>query len=85
LSTEKAAEAGDSVYKLAIKPNLSNEEAIQLSKTLKIADIYTKPFISTIVRLDRTIETAGKNGNLTTEYLSKFGIELTDSKGHNWY
>lgn len=80
--TEKAVEAGDNLYVLSTKLNVSAEEASLLGRVLKLTNIEAKPLISTIVRLDKSIETAGKNGNAATDAMSEFGLSLTDAEGN---
>ena len=79
--TEKAVESGDATYKLSQKLGVTASEAGNLNKMLKITDTDTQPFISTMLRLDKGIESAGRNGNATTKSLEEFGVKLTDANG----
>lgn len=78
---EDAIEAGDRTYVLSQRMGLTAKEASGLNRILKLTDTDTKPFISSMMRLDKAIETVGKNGNTTTKTLSAFGVHLVDSKG----
>ena len=74
-----ATAAGNAVYQMSTKLNISAAEAADLNRILKMGDVDSQTFISTIIRLDRAVETAGKSGNATTNALKEFGISLTDS------
>lgn len=79
--TEKAVDAGDSIYMLSKRLGVTSTEAAKMNQMLKITDTDTKPFISTMLRLDKGLESAGKNGNATTKALEKYGVSLTDTNG----
>ena len=74
-----ALEAGDATYTLSQKLAISTDEASSLNRIFKITDTSTQPFISTMLRLDKSIEGAGAKGNATTKALADFGIKLTDA------
>ncbi|MHB1651387.1 MAG: phage tail protein [Desulfitobacteriaceae bacterium] len=79
--TEKAVETGDSIYMLSKRLGVSNDEAAKMGQMLKITDTEAKPFIGTMMRLDKGLESAGKNGNVTTKALEKYSVTLTDANG----
>ena len=79
--TDSAVKAGNSAYMLANRLNLSTAEAGNLNKVLGMADIDAKTFTSTMIRLDKSVQTAGEKGNATTEALNKFKVELKNSDG----
>lgn len=81
-AVDKAVDAGDNVYRLATKLQITSQEAAQLNRVLKLADVDTKPFISTMIRLDKSLETAGKKGNLASKTLAEYDVKLTDGKDH---
>lgn len=74
-----AIEAGNKTYELSQKMHVSSAEAANLNKMLKLTNTDTQPFISTMLKLDKGLETAGKSGNATTKALAKFGIDLKDA------
>lgn len=73
-----AVDAGEAVYQMATKMQISSEEAAKLNRILRLADVDSQSFISTMIRLDRGIQTAGKNGNEVTNALRRFGVSLVD-------
>lgn len=74
-----AVDAGDAAYKLAGRLNLSYAEAGNLNRMLKLSDVDSQAFIATMTRLDRSVTTAGKNGNALTNSMELFGFSLVDS------
>jgi len=74
-----AVDAGDAAYKLASRLNLTAAESGQLGRMLKLTDTDSQAFISTMVRLDRSVATAGKSGNAITNAMELFGFSLTDA------
>lgn len=76
-----AVEAGDAAYKLSSRLNLTATESGNLNRMLKLSDVDSQSFISTMIRLDRSVTTAGKNGNATTEAMKLFDMSLTDANG----
>jgi phage-related protein len=79
--TNKAVEAGNATYELSEKLHVTTQEASQMSKIFSITDTDTQPFIATISKLDKAVESAGKKGNTTTKSLEEFGVKLTDAHG----
>lgn len=79
--TSHAVEAGNQVYELSKKLHVSSGEAFQLGNVLNLTNTNSQAFITTITRLDRGIETAGKHGNVYTKALAQFGVQLTDAHG----
>lgn len=78
---EDAIEAGDKTYKLSQKMGISAGEASNLNRILSLTDTDSKPFISSMMKLDKSIETVGVHGNATTKQLSEFGVNLLDAHG----
>lgn len=76
-----AVDAGEAVYQMSGKLHIGTDEAGNLSRMLKLTDVDSQSFISTMIRLDRGVETAGKNGNSTTNALKEFNVSITDSNG----
>lgn len=77
-----AVEAGDAAYKLANRLNLTTAEAGELNRILKISDVDSQAFITTMIRLDKSVSTVGKNGNTLTDAMQLFNFSLTDSAGN---
>ena len=73
-----ALDYGNDIYELSQKLHISGQEAEQMNEILKLTNTDAKPFISTVIRLDKSIEEAGKKGNATTDALKEFGLKLTD-------
>lgn len=78
---DKAIEAGNNLYVLSTKMHISATEAGELNRMLKLTDTDAKPFISTMLKLDKAVETAGAKGNATTKAMAEWGIKLTDAHG----
>ncbi len=77
-----ATEAGESVYQLATKLSIGAAEAGSLNKILRLTGTDSQSFIATMLRIDRAVSTAGKNGNATTQALEYFGISIKDTSGN---
>lgn len=76
-----AIKAGDNAYTLSEKMHLPADQAVQLNRELSLTDTDSQAFISTMTRIDKSLETAGKSGNATTKSLEEFGVKLTDGNG----
>jgi|GEM_PF-3774604 hypothetical protein len=76
-----AIEAGNATYELSQKMHLPAAEAGTLNKMLKMTNTDAQPFISTMLKLDKGLETAGDKGNTTTKALDEYGISLKDAHG----
>ncbi|URZ06766.1 phage tail tape measure protein [Clostridium felsineum] len=76
-----AINAGDATYKLQTRLGLTTTDAAGLSKMLNLAGVDTGTFTNTITKMDRSVLSAGKNGNTTTKALAEFGVKLTDAHG----
>ena len=79
---KSAIESGDKLYELSERLNVSTQEASQLNRMLSLADVDSQSFITTLTRLDKSIETAGTSGNDTTKALKEFGINMKDNSGN---
>lgn len=49
---------------------------------LKLSNTDSQPFISTMMRIDKGLESAGDKGNVTTKALEQYGISLKDTQGN---
>ena len=79
--TKDAMTAGNSLYKLQQRLNVSTAEAGQLNRVFSLAGTSINTLTPFITRIDKQLESAGTNGNNTTKALEKFGIALTDETG----
>ncbi len=78
---DAAITAGDNSYRMATKLRLSTTEAAGLSKIFSLAGVDANNFATTITRLDRQLETAGEKGNLMSNTLAEFGVNLKGADG----
>lgn len=78
---EGAVNAGESVYQLSTKMNITTAEASQLSRVLKLTGGDTGTFAASMMRLDKSYSDTGEAGEKTRAVLSAFGVTLTDSNG----
>jgi len=76
-----AVEAGDAAYKLAARLNLTAAEAGSLNRVLKISDVDSQIFISTMIKMDKSVMNVGKNGNALTDAMTLFNFSILDSAG----
>ena len=74
-------EAKNNVYMLAQQLHTTVGDAAKLSGALKITGANPDAAIASIMRLDKSIMTAGKDGNEATRALAAFGVTLTDGNG----
>lgn len=80
--TKDAMMAGNNLYKLQQRLNITTAEAGQLNRAFSLAGTSINTLTPFIARIDKQLETAGENGNNTTKALQKFGITLTDESGN---
>lgn len=78
---EGTVEAGDAVYKLSNRLNISAAEAGQLSRTLKLTGGDANTCASAMMRLDKSFLASGTAGENTRNTLAQFGVSLTDANG----
>jgi hypothetical protein len=79
--TKEAADAAASIGDLGDQLGIGTEAAAQLQGTLKAAGVETEGFVGFITKLDKSVKSAGENGNEVTRTLSRFGVSLTDDTG----
>lgn len=78
---EPAIKAGDSLYKLQTKLHATTAETVQFSNVFKLAGISVDTGANALMRLDKSVLTAGKNGNEATNMLRRYHATLTDGVG----
>lgn len=79
--TKEAMDSGEATYKLQQKLHTTAAEASQLNMTFKLAGADVNSLIPLMAKLDKTVLSAGKSGNATTDAMAKFGVKLTDDLG----
>lgn len=76
-----AVQAGDAVYKLSNRLNVTTAEAGQLSRVLKLTGGDVDSFSTAIMRLDKTLFSDSEAGEKARSTLNLFGVSLTDASG----
>lgn len=79
--TKGAMEAGNNLYKLQQRLNVSTAEAGQLNRAFNLAGTSINTLAPFIAKIDKQLLTAGEAGNNTSKALQRFGITLTDESG----
>lgn len=77
-----AMTAGASLQEMANRMGISAEQAAMLDRMLKVEDVDTQSFITTMMRMDKQALNAGANGNEVTKTLQQFGVSVTDANGN---
>lgn len=78
---KSAATSGNAVYQLALKLHTTTGEASMLNRIFTMAGADVNDAVPAIMRLDKSIASAGQSGNETTRMLQAFGVTLTDQYG----
>lgn len=78
---EPAIHAGDSLYKLQAKLHATTEETVQFNNIFKLAGISVDTGADALMRLGKSVLTAGENGNEATNMLRRYHVTLTDGVG----
>lgn len=81
-SVKTAAAAGEALTDFSERLGISTKEAAGLSKVLKLGGMDTETFTGLMTRLDKSLLTAGEDGNDLTRALKIFGVTMTDSAGN---
>lgn len=76
-----AVQAGDAVYKLSNRLNVTTAEAGQLSRVLKLTGGDVDSFSTAIMRLDKSLFSDSEAGEKARSTLNLFGVSLTDASG----
>ena len=80
--TKGAMESGENLYRLTKRLHTTAAEAGKLNRTFQLAGMDVMSIVPLIARLDKQMETAGENGNATTQAMARFGITLLDQAGN---
>lgn len=73
---EEAAQASESVFMLAERLNISYEEAEKLDAVFTLDGTSAEGFINAVQKLNKQLLTAGEEGNLASNMLKRFNVEL---------
>ena len=76
-----AVQAGDNIYKLSNRLNVTTAEAGNLSRILKITGGDVDSFSSAVMRLDKSLFSDSEAGEKARRTLDLFGVSLTDASG----
>ena len=80
--TKDAMMAGNNLYKLQTRLNMTTGEAAELSRTFSLAGSDINSLTPFIARIDKQLLSAGASGNATSKALQKFGVTITDENGN---
>ncbi len=76
-----AVQAGDNIYKLSNRLNVTTAEAGKLSRILKLTGGDVDSFSSAVMRLDKSLFSDSESGEKARRTLDLFGVSLTDANG----
>lgn len=76
-----AIEAGNNTYKLAQYMGITTAEAASFNRIFSLAGVSADVAAKALMRLDKQVMSAGKNGNEATKMLERFGVNLKNSRG----
>ena len=74
-------QAGDNIYKLSNRLNVTTAEAGKLSRILKLTGGDVDSFSSAVMRLDKSLFSDSEAGEKARRTLDLFGVSLTDANG----
>lgn len=78
-----ATASGDELYKASIKFGMSTKELKELRNFSKFGSgTEIETVIQSLSRLDKSLLSAGKNGNAATRMLDSFGVSLRNGSGN---
>ncbi|MBE6105307.1 hypothetical protein [Anaerovibrio lipolyticus] len=80
--TKDAMMAGNNLYKLQSRLNMTTGEAAELSRVFSLAGSDINSLTPFIARIDKQLLSAGASGNATSKALQKFGVSITDESGN---
>lgn len=81
-AAKSAMNAGNAIYELSQKLHTTNGEAAKMAVTFKLAGADVNSAVPAIVRLDKTLQSAGESGQRMSVILSAYGVSLKDQEGH---
>ena len=76
-----AIAAGESIYRLQQHMHASTADAVAFNNIFKISGGSAESTLTSLMRLDKSIRTAGSGGNEATRALAAFGVSLQNDNG----
>lgn len=76
-----AVQAGESVYQLTQRYQMSNAEAVQMSRIMKITGNDADSAAKSIMRLDKSYTGTGDSSKKAQATLAAYGVSITDTNG----
>lgn len=78
---EGSVKAGEAVYQLSQRYQITTKEASEMNRILKITGSDADTAAKTIMRLDKALSGNSNEGKKAQETLKLFGVSLTDTNG----
>lgn len=78
---EGSVKAGEAVYQLSQRYQITTKEASEMNRILKITGSDADTAAKTIMRLDKALSGNNNEGKKAQETLKLFGVSLTDTNG----
>lgn len=78
---EGSVKAGEAVYQLSQRYQITTKEASEMNRILKITGSDADTAAKTIMRLDKALSGNSNEGKKAQETLKLFGVSLTDANG----
>lgn len=78
---EGSVKAGEAVYQLSQRYQITTKEASEMNRILKITGSDADTAAKTIMRLDKALSGNSNDGKKAQETLKLFGVSLTDAHG----
>lgn len=79
---QSAVNAGEAVYQLGQRYNMSAAQAGQLNAVMKLTGGDVDTAAATMMRFDKTLSSSGSAGDKARSIMQQLGISMTDSSGH---
>ena len=80
--TDKAMNAGEDLYKLSTRLQMTTGEASKLSKVFKLSGVDINSVVPLFARIDKQALAAAKSQNSLSKAMAEYNFSLTDSKGN---
>ena len=80
--TDKAMLAGESLYKLSTRLNMTQAEASKLSKVFQLSGVDINSVVPLFARIDKQVLAAAKSQNSLSKAMQEYNFTLTDSNGN---
>ena len=78
---QSAVNAGEAVYQLGQRYNMSAAQAGQLNAVMKLTGGDVDTAAATMMRFDKTLSSSGSAGDKARNIMQQLGISMTDSSG----